>query len=212
MIVSTRLWLVLAMAAPALLASGTAAWEMNSYPDFIRGRFDGVSLSRDGRLSLAPKLDTVFSSDQSVIWSVAQAPDGSLYAATGHRGRVYRVDRTGKSSLIWTADQPEVFAIAVDRAGVLFAGTSPVAASIASKTARPPSISLPRRATSGRCPFRATGSSTSARAIKAKFSASMRRAKANCTTKPASRTSPAWRWMRKAASWPAQSRMACSTG
>jgi hypothetical protein len=125
MIVSTRLWLVLAMAAPALLASGTAAWEMNSYPDFIRGRFDGVSLSRDGRLSLAPKLDTVFSSDQSVIWSVAQAPDGSLYAATGHRGRVYRVDRTGKSSLIWTADQPEVFAIAVDRAGVLFAGTSP---------------------------------------------------------------------------------------
>jgi hypothetical protein len=125
MIVSMRLWLVLAVATPALLASGTAAWEMNSYPDFIRGRFDGVSLSRDGRLSLAPKLDTVFSSDQSVIWSVAQAPDGSLYAATGHRGRVYRIDRTGKSSLIWTAEQPEVFAIAVDRAGVLFAGTSP---------------------------------------------------------------------------------------
>jgi hypothetical protein len=125
MIVSMRLWLILAVATPALLASGTAAWEMNSYPDFIRGRFDGVSLSRDGRLSLAPKLDTVFSSDQSVIWSVAQAPDGSLYAATGHRGRVYRIDRTGKSSLIWTAEQPEIFAIAVDRAGVLFAGTSP---------------------------------------------------------------------------------------
>jgi hypothetical protein len=125
MIVSMRLWAVLAVAAPALLASGTAAWEMNSYLDFIRGRFDGVSLSRDGRLSLAPKLDTVFSSDQSVIWSVAQAPDGSLYAATGHRGRVYRIDRAGQSSLIWTAEQPEVFAIAVDRDGVLFAGTSP---------------------------------------------------------------------------------------
>ena len=111
--------------ASGVFASGTAAWEMNSYSDFIRGRFDGVSLSRDGRLSLAPKLETLFTSDQPVVWSVAQAPDGSVYAATGHRGRVYRIDRNGKSSLLWTAEQPEVFAIAVDRAGILYAGTSP---------------------------------------------------------------------------------------
>jgi hypothetical protein len=116
---------LLAAAIPAAVASGTAAWELNSYSDFIRGRFEGVSLSRDGRLSLAPKLDTVFTSDQPVIWSLAQGPDGSVYAATGHRGRVYRIDPSGRSSLIWTADQPEVFAIAVDRSGVLYAGTSP---------------------------------------------------------------------------------------
>ena len=34
------------LAAPLLFSSGTAAWEMTSYADFIRGRFDGVSLSR----------------------------------------------------------------------------------------------------------------------------------------------------------------------
>src|SRR5450432_1145237 len=111
--------------APSLYSSGTATWEMNSYGDFVRGRFDGISLSREGRLSLAPKVDTLFTSDQPVIWSVAQAPDGTLYAATGHRGRIYRIDRAGKSSLLWTAEQPEVFAIAVDRSGVLYAGTSP---------------------------------------------------------------------------------------
>jgi len=116
---------LLLAAASVAFASGTSTWEMNSYPDFIRGRFEGISLSRDGRLSLAPKLDTVFSSDQPVIWSVAQAPDGSLYAATGHRGRVYRIDPTGKSSLVWTAEQPEVFAIAVDRNGIIYAGSSP---------------------------------------------------------------------------------------
>jgi hypothetical protein len=111
--------------APSLYSSGTATWEMNSYGDFVRGRFDGISLSREGRLSLAPKVDTLFTSDQPVIWSVAQAPDGTLYAATGHRGRIYRIDRAGKSSLLWTAEQPEVFAIAVDRSGALYAGTSP---------------------------------------------------------------------------------------
>jgi len=109
----------------AAMASGTTAWEMGSWNDFIRGRFQGVSLSREGRLSLAPKVETVFSSDQPVIWSVAEAPDGTLYAATGNRGRVYRIGRDGVSSLLWTADQPEVFAIAVGADGSLFAGSSP---------------------------------------------------------------------------------------
>ena len=38
--------------------------------DFIKGKFEGVSLARDGRLSLAPRLDTLFASEQPVIWSV----------------------------------------------------------------------------------------------------------------------------------------------
>jgi hypothetical protein len=117
--------LVLAGFAPSVFSSGTAAWEMNSYSDFVRGRFEGMSLSREGRLSLAPKVETVFTSDQSVIWSVAQAPDGTLYAGTGNHGRVYRIDPSGKSSVLWTADQPEVFAVAVDGAGAVYAGTSP---------------------------------------------------------------------------------------
>src|SRR5580693_5034278 len=115
------LWLV----APSLFASTSAVWEMSSFSDFIKGKFDGVSLARDGRLSLAPKLDTFFASEQPVIWSIVAAPDGTLYAATGHRGRVFRIDTSGKPRLIWTADRPEVFAIAVDRRGILYAASSP---------------------------------------------------------------------------------------
>jgi hypothetical protein len=117
--------ILLAAVAPAVFSSGTTSWEMNSYQDFVRGRFEGISLSREGRLSLAPKVETIFTSDQPVIWAVAQGPDKSLYAATGHRGRVYRIDKAGKASLYWTADQPEVFAIAVDNHGAVYAGTSP---------------------------------------------------------------------------------------
>ncbi len=113
------------LAIASLHAATTTTWEMNTYQDFLKGRFTGVSLDRDGKLTLAPKLETVFSSGQSVIWSVAQAPDGALYAATGHRGRVYRIDPSGAGTLLWTADQPEVFAVAVDAAGVVYAATSP---------------------------------------------------------------------------------------
>jgi hypothetical protein len=111
--------------ASSALASATTAWEMTSYQDFIRGQFQGVSLSRDGRLTLAPKVDTLFSSGQAVVWSVAEGANGVVYVATGHRGRVYQIDPSGASSLLWTADQPEIFAIATDRKGVLYAGTSP---------------------------------------------------------------------------------------
>ena len=67
----------------------------------------------------------VYSSDQSEIWAIAQAPDGSFYLGTGHRGRLIKVDASGNGSVVWTADQPEIFAVTVDRAGVVYAGTSP---------------------------------------------------------------------------------------
>ena len=124
-----KAWIAAAAAVLLLscgaFASSTSTWEMTSFSDFVKGKFDGVSLGRDGRLSLAPKLDTLFTSEQPVIWSVATAPDGGLYAATGHRGRVFRIEQNGTSKLVWTADRPEVFAIAVDKAGVLFAASSP---------------------------------------------------------------------------------------
>ncbi len=106
-------------------ASGTANWEMNSYQDFLRGRFNGISLSRDGKLLLAPPFESVYTSEQQVIWSLAEAPDGTLYAGTGHRGRVYRIDKSGKGTLLWTSEQPEIFALAVGPNGALYAATSP---------------------------------------------------------------------------------------
>ena len=113
------------LAVLPLRAATTTTWEMNAYADFLKGRFHGVSLDRDGRLTLAPKLDTVFSSGQPAIWSLVQAPDGALYAGTGHRGRVYRIDAAGTGTLAWTSDEPEIFALAVDSHGVLYAGSSP---------------------------------------------------------------------------------------
>jgi len=111
--------------AGALFGSSPGAWEMSTFTDFIKGKFEGVSLGRDGRLSLAPKLDTFFTSEQPVIWSVVAGPDGALYAATGHRGRVFRIEASGTAKAIWTAPRPEVFAIAVDKRGVVYAASSP---------------------------------------------------------------------------------------
>ena len=103
----------------------TATWEIEGYQDFLHGRMSGLSITRDGRLIAGPKVDTIFSSDQAQIWSVAPAPDGSLYLGTGNRGRLLKLDSAGNGTVVWSSDQPEIFAVAVDRAGVVYAGTSP---------------------------------------------------------------------------------------
>ncbi|MBK9166145.1 MAG: hypothetical protein IPM24_01635 [Bryobacterales bacterium] len=109
----------------SLHAAGTAVWEMHRYEDFVKGRFTGLSLLRDGRVQLAPQLTEIFSAGQPYIWSVARAADGTVYAGTGHAGKIYKIAPGGAAELLWTAPEPEVFALALDRAGILYAATSP---------------------------------------------------------------------------------------
>jgi hypothetical protein len=111
--------------AGAALASTPSFWELSTFSDFVKGKLNGVSLSRDGHLSPAPKLDAWFVSEQPVIWAIAQGPDGVIYSATGHSGRVFRTEPNGTSKLLWTADRPEVFALAIDPKGILYAASSP---------------------------------------------------------------------------------------
>lgn len=115
---------VLLLLAPAP-ASAPGAWEFSSYQDFLKGKIHGLALSKDGRLTPAPSLDTVFAPSEPFLWSATAAPDGTTYLATGHRGRLYQVDPQGKGKLLWTADRSEIFAVTLDAKGTLYAATSP---------------------------------------------------------------------------------------
>ena len=121
--VSPSLFLLL-LAAP-LPAATSQVWETTEYVQFAGGRIENLSLRPGGTLVIAAAIETVYSSDQPLIWSMAAAPDGSLYLGTGHQGNVYRIDPKGSAQLLWSAPEIEVFAIAVAPDGSVFAGTSP---------------------------------------------------------------------------------------
>ena len=110
---------------PPLAAATSQVWETTESAQFAGGRIENLSLRPDGTLTIAADIETVYSSDQPLIWSMATAPDGSIYLGTGHQGNVYRVDPKGKAKLLWSAPEIEVFAIAVTADGSVFAGTSP---------------------------------------------------------------------------------------
>jgi hypothetical protein len=116
--------LVCALALPVWCATSTV-WEVNGFSDFVKGRLSGLSLTADGILAPGPSVESIATLGQPALWTMVTGPDGNLYAATGHQGKVFRITADGKSSEVWSSPQPEIFALCFDSNGHLYAGTSP---------------------------------------------------------------------------------------
>ena len=100
-------------------------WTTSSFGDFSRGSLRGLSLREDGTLALARQFDPVLDSDQALIWSAVYDGNRNLYVATGHDGKVFRIDDSGESSLFFDAAELDVLALALDGQQNLYAATSP---------------------------------------------------------------------------------------
>ena len=114
----------LVLACVAFAATSTV-WEVAGYNDFLKGVLHGLSLTADGNLRPGPLVDFDAALGQPALWSIVPAVSGGVYAATGHRGRVLHITPDGKIQPVWTAPEPEVFAITSGAKDILYAGTSP---------------------------------------------------------------------------------------
>ena len=106
-------------------AGQPAVWETSGRTELLKGDARGVSISDTGVLMLAPKLNEVFNTQQTYIWSSAVDSQGNVFLGTGHDGKIYKVPSTGTGSLLYDAAELDVTALAIGRDGALFAGTSP---------------------------------------------------------------------------------------
>jgi hypothetical protein len=100
-------------------------WELRTKDDFLKGKFDGLSVSFDGLLALAPKEEKIAAPAEEFYLSVLLTADGVTYLGTGHGGKIYRIGKDGKADLYFQAPEMDVTCLAQDRRGVLYAGTSP---------------------------------------------------------------------------------------
>src|SRR5262245_34065717 len=118
-------WLLPLLIAIPLLAVTPQFWEVRSYDEFRRGKLSNISLTSDNELILAPRFDTIFNSEQTLIWSAVTDSKGNIYLGTGHDGKIFRVDASGKGTVVADLAELDVSALAVDSKDVLYAGTSP---------------------------------------------------------------------------------------
>jgi len=111
------------------IAVETKTWEQGSMEDFDQGTLQHLSLSSDGRLSVAPRLREVYDSSTAVLWAVARDSKGIIYTGGGSlggsRAKLFAIDTRGQGKLLAEMDGIAVQAIAIDRQDRVYAATSP---------------------------------------------------------------------------------------
>lgn len=113
-------WLITAASA-----GGPVFWRVNTRAEVEKGDARGVSVADNGTLTLAPALVEVFDTKQAYVWAATADNAGNIYLGTGHDGRIFKVDATGKGAQLYKTSELDVMALAVDTQGNLYAGTAP---------------------------------------------------------------------------------------
>jgi hypothetical protein len=124
---SLSVCLMLAMAAPTL-AARMLSWTA-SPADLAGGEADGIAISQQGLLFMAPRLTRLGAEElpghPQQVWSMASDAVGNLYLGTGPTGSIIKVGSSGSRSLLLSVDEPLVTALAATSEGELLAATAP---------------------------------------------------------------------------------------
>ena len=71
----------------------------HGFPTFEKAELTNLSLSEDGILAPGPTVETLAELQSALIWTATQAKDGTLYVATGNKGRVLAINPEGEIPL-----------------------------------------------------------------------------------------------------------------
>ncbi|MBD3414008.1 MAG: hypothetical protein GF421_06230 [Candidatus Aminicenantes bacterium] len=100
-------------------------WTLESFDDFIKGKFQGITISSGGKLTLSPVEEQLKSPPEEFFLSLAVTDENIVYIGTGHKGSVYRMTPNGEPELYFKAPEMDVTCLAYGPDGILYAGTSP---------------------------------------------------------------------------------------
>ena len=117
--------IALGLAITVLTGASPTFWRVSTQAEFLRGDVESLSVDADGRLMLGPVTDEFFDTTAPMLWSLASASDGALWAGSGNDGQLYRVEPDGVGSVIYDADELDIHAVAAASGGAVFAATSP---------------------------------------------------------------------------------------
>ena len=106
-------------------------WREDSQTAFLKGEPNGVSLTREGTVTLAPAYKMVADTGEDFVWALSVDKDQTLYIGTGNKGRIYMLKPdSDRAELLFDSsefDSSEVhiFSLAIGADGAIYAGTSP---------------------------------------------------------------------------------------
>ncbi len=116
--------LMLSIAMPMLVGAGASRWSHTSDADFKKGKFNNVESTNLGDVKLSRAVKTLLEQDPkiSTVYALAEAPDGTIYAATGPHGIILQLQGE-KVTTLATLEDENIFSLLIDADGKLLAGT-----------------------------------------------------------------------------------------
>jgi hypothetical protein len=116
---------LLILSVAILLGVTPQKWELQRFEDYLAGKFEGISVSHGGFLSLSPKEEKLEGPPEEFYLSLITTAQGAAYLGTGHSGKIYKIDTDDKIELFYQAPEMHVYCLVQDKKGNLYAGTSP---------------------------------------------------------------------------------------
>jgi len=108
-------------------AAKVETWRQEGPTAFTKSHREGVVISDNGRVRLGHAVSPLGSLKVDRVWDLARTREGSLFAATGDAGKVFR--REPGADATWTAiydsTDSQVLSLVVCPDGTIFAGTGP---------------------------------------------------------------------------------------
>lgn len=111
--------------ATVAAATKVETWREDSAAAFGKGKRERVVISDAGNVRLARRIGKTEAIDAARVWDLARAEDGTVYAATGDAGKVFRRAKDGGWALAYKADDSQALSLAVAPGGKVFVGTGP---------------------------------------------------------------------------------------
>jgi hypothetical protein len=123
------------IAGRAAPATQVKIFQTQSAVGFLGGKLNGISVDALGRMRLAPRAVRVAAIGEPFLFAAVALPGDApgqrpqrpraWVVGTGNSGKVLAIDGEGRVRELFSAPEPEVFALWADPDGTVFAGTSP---------------------------------------------------------------------------------------
>ena len=113
--------------APFAESTETTIWTTSTFADFQKGKFENISLSSSGELSLAPSLETRLSLEghDLQVWALAEDSQGNIYAGTGEQGKIFKIPPDSEAVLFFDSPEVSILSLAIGEDAMIYAGTAP---------------------------------------------------------------------------------------
>jgi len=108
------------------LAVTTTVWEQNTYGDFSAGKPKNVSLTSEDQISLSKALTPIDGNISELrIWCLARDSQGNIYAGTGDKGKILKINKDGQVSSLFDSPETDIISLVIDSKDNIYAGSSP---------------------------------------------------------------------------------------